>query len=154
MANYLYNSILSSPSTAAMLLQLLDNTVGLTSVPVPACGYSVVGESFDACLHSSYSTTVGGWFGIAFPCRVFTQGNSRLSNIIFLQSHYFQIYPFIATTVTLCLFWVPSLQDALASIENGICAHTLFRQPYVRFLSHPASPLLFPNPQRSSQWWQ
>jgi hypothetical protein len=52
-----------------------------------------------------------------------------------------------------CFFWVPSMQDALASIENGICAHTLLKQPYLLFISHPAS-LLFPNPQLSSQWWQ
>ena len=72
MANYLYNSILSSPNTAVMLLQLLDNTTGLTLVPASACGYSLAGEPFGACLYSGYSTTTESLFGAAFPCYVFT----------------------------------------------------------------------------------
>ena len=43
----------SSPSTAVMLLQLLDNTAGLTFAPVLACGYSAASEPFGACLYSS-----------------------------------------------------------------------------------------------------
>ena len=65
-----------------MLLQLLDNTARLTSASVPACGYSAAGEPFGACLYSGYSTTAGGIFGAAFPSCVFTQENSRLSNIL------------------------------------------------------------------------
>ena len=63
-----------------MLLQLPDNTSGLTSVLVPTCGYSAAGEPFGACLYNGYSTTAGGLFGTAFPYCVFTQGSSRLSN--------------------------------------------------------------------------
>ena len=63
-----------------MLLQLLDNTTVLTSVPVPACGYSAAGEPFGACLYSGYSTIAGSLFGAAFPYRVFIQGCRRLSN--------------------------------------------------------------------------
>ena len=85
MANYLYNYILSYPSTAAMLLQLLDNIAGLTLAPAPACGYSLAGEPFGACLYNSYSTTSGSLFGAAFPYCVFTQGNNRLSNTALLQ---------------------------------------------------------------------
>ena len=51
----------------------LDNTAGLTSAPIPACGYSPTGEPFGACLYSGYSTTVGGLFGAAFPCCVHTR---------------------------------------------------------------------------------
>ena len=51
-------------------------------MPVPACGYSPAGEPFDACLYIDYSTTVGSLFGVVFPCCVFIQENSRLSNII------------------------------------------------------------------------
>ena len=49
----------SSPSTTPMLQQWLDNTVGLTSAPVPACGYSPASEPFGVCLHNVYSTTAG-----------------------------------------------------------------------------------------------
>ena len=35
-----------------MLLQLLDNTAGLTQAHVPTCGYSAVGEPFGVCLYS------------------------------------------------------------------------------------------------------
>ena len=71
---------LSSPSTANVLLQSLDNTAGLTSAPVPACGYSTAGEPFGACLYSGYSTTAGSLFDVAFSCCVFTLGSIRLSN--------------------------------------------------------------------------
>ena len=47
---------------------------------VPACGYSTAGEPFGACLYSGYSTTVGELFGAVFPCCVFIQESSRLSN--------------------------------------------------------------------------
>ena len=40
----------------------------------------MAGEPFSACLYSGYSTTAGGLFDAAFPCCVFTQGSSRLSN--------------------------------------------------------------------------
>ena len=70
----------SSPSTAHMLQQKLDNTTGLTSAHVPACGYSTAGKPFGACLYSGYSTTAWSLFGVAFPYCVFTQGSSRLSN--------------------------------------------------------------------------
>ena len=63
-----------------MLLQLLDNIAGLTLAPAPACGYSLAGEPFGACLYNSYSTTAGSLFGAVFPFCVFTQGSNRLSN--------------------------------------------------------------------------
>ena len=46
----------------------------------PYCGYSASGEPFDACPCCGYSATAGSLFGAVFPCCVFTQGNSRLSN--------------------------------------------------------------------------
>ena len=65
----------SNPSTAHMLQQ-----AGLTSAPVPACGYSAAGEPFDACLCSGYSITAEGLFDAVFLCCVFIQESSRLSN--------------------------------------------------------------------------
>ena len=68
----------SSPSTAVMLLQWLDNTAGLTLAPAPARGFSAAGEPCGAYTYSGYSIIAGSLFSAAFPYCVFTQGSSRL----------------------------------------------------------------------------
>ena len=79
MANYIYNSI------NLVLVQLSCCKAGLTSAPVPACGYSMAGEPFGACLYSGYSTIAESFFDAAFSFCVFTQENNRLSKTLIVD---------------------------------------------------------------------
>ena len=69
----------SSPSTATMLLQLLDMTAGLTLAPAPAIAIVwQVSRSVPAPVAATVQQR-GALFGAAFICCAFRQGMQKIS---------------------------------------------------------------------------